>query len=292
MPAHSSIEAAERITAALTGFLRRDRLRTVHIAEGLNAPPQMAFAVHFPRLSLTLEGSDEIEVECAGKRRMLKLRRGEAVFVPANCWNKPTWARRATVLHLLFGQKQVGVSLVEHDGRSTVPGRVDKSGLPRAGGEPVSEILAAINVLAARENRSSLEVTLVTALLQATLNLLVHAPAAKSRKGRDTYERVCLYVQEHFHQGLTRESVARQFRLNPNHLSRLFRREGLMRFTDYLARVRVERAKYLLKHYELALNELAAACGFNETAYFCRVFKQRTGQTPTSYRQVARRAAP
>ena len=288
MLAHSGAGAAARVAGALAEFLRRGGLKTVHFAEGRNPPPQMAFAVHFPRLSLTLSGNDEIEVECAGGCRRLGLKRGEAVFVPANCWNKPTGRHRATVLHVLFGQKQIGVSLVEHDGRSTEPVRVYKSGLSRAGSEPVTEILAAINVLSARKDRSPVDRTLVTALLQSILGLFEAAPAEKGRKARDTYERACLYVQEHFHQELTRESLAKQFRVNPNHLSRLFRREGLMRFTDYLARVRVERAKYLLKHYDLALGELAAACGFGDTAYFCRVFKQRVGQTPTGYRLAVR----
>ena len=288
MLADAGSEATARITGALAGFLRQDKLKTVHFAAGRNPPPLTAFAVHFPRLSVTLEGTDEMEVEHAGTPRRLSLKRGDAVFVPANCWNKPTWARRATVLHLLFGQKHLGVSLVEHDGLSEKPARVYKSGMPRAGSEPLGEILAAIHVLTGHSHRSLVAQSLVVALLETVLGLLERAPAGQGRKGRNTYERACLYVQEHFHQRLTRGSVARQFRLNPNHLSRLFRKEGLVRFTDYLTQTRVARAKYLLRHFDLGLDELAANCGFHNAAYFCRVFKQRVHQTPTGYRLAAR----
>jgi AraC-like DNA-binding protein len=72
----------------------------------------------------------------------------------------------------------------------------------------------------------------------------------------------------------------------------VFRAEGFMRFTDYLAWVRVDRAKYLLKQPDMTLDEVASGCGFNDTAYFCRVFKQRTKKTPGRYRQEARAAGP
>lgn len=284
MPARPDSDAAASIARAIGGFLRRGRLRAVHFAEGRRRPPPTALAVHFPRLALTLAGSDEIEIESAGRPHTLRLRQGEALFVPANCWNRPTWTRRVTALHLLFGQRQIGISLVEHDGRGAEPPEACKAGLPRAGSEPVSEILAALSALAARGGGPPVDATLVTALLQTVLGLLESAPAGQGRKARDTFEKACLYVQEHFQHDLTRDLVARQFHLNPNHLSRLFRREGLMRFTDYVSSARTERAKYLLRHGELSLGELAAACGFRDPAYFCRVFKRCTGQTPTAYR--------
>ena len=52
---------------------------------------------------------------------MIRPVRGHAVFVPDHAWNKPDWATRVDVLTFLFGVKQIGVSLVHHQGRHISP---------------------------------------------------------------------------------------------------------------------------------------------------------------------------
>jgi YesN/AraC family two-component response regulator len=59
-----------------------------------------------------------------------------------------------------------------------------------------------------------------------------------------------------------------------------------MRFNDYLNLVRVNRAKFILRNYEMGLKEVASSCGYSDTAYFCRVFKRIGKVTPTEYRNV------
>ncbi len=103
-----------------------------------------------------------------------------------------------------------------------------------------------------------------------------------------TYETLCLYVQENFQHELTRESVAQRFEIAPAHVSRLFRREGLMRFSDYVNLVRMNRAKFILANYRIPLKEVAASCGYADVAYFCRVFKRFAKTTPGQYRDRER----
>jgi AraC-like DNA-binding protein len=275
----------ERISSELSACLQSNKIKKVYIAGRQLAPPQMAFVVRFPRLSLTLSGTDEIEIEHGATSRLLTLRKGEAVFVPPNCWNRPMWRLPVKTLHLLFGEKLIGMSMVDHEGGQGIEqAHVWKSGIPWRVGDPTSEILKALTAIAAQERTAPMDAMLVNALLYATLQSMQHPTVHLSGKGRDRFERICLYVQEHCHQDITRESVAEQFRLSPNHLSRLFHQEGLMKYNDYVARVRIDRAKYLLASYDVPLDEVAVACGFRDTCYFCRVFKKRTGQTPTHYR--------
>lgn len=281
---------SSQIAIELERFLKRSRVEHLRVAENNLPPPPLGFLVRFPRLSLTLSGADEMEIEQDGRRSVIKSHRGEAVFVPANAWNRPTWSSQVKVLHFLFGPKHIGVSLVTHDGTTDEPRKVIKTSLPSGSGT-IREILNALALLHEEPASDQMGPLLVQALALAVGSALRAPVKADGRKGRNTYEKVCLYMQEHFQQPLTREAVAEQFKMNPNHLSRLFRREGLMRFVDYLAWVRIDRAKYLLKHHDLGLDELAASCGFRDTAYFCRVFKKRTQRTPTRYR-VESRTAP
>ena len=88
------------------------------------------------------------------------------------------------------------------------------------------------------------------------------------------------------HVTLIHQRVAEHFGLAPNHVSRLFRREGQIRFNDYLNSIRMNRAKFMLRNYSLTLKEIAANCGYNDIAYFCRMFKKMNNETPTQYRGV------
>lgn len=51
-------------------------------------------------------------------------------------------------------------------------------------------------------------------------------------------------------------------------------------------RVRTDRAKHLLRSYDLKLDDIAARCGYRDTAYFCRVFKRLAKMTAADYRAM------
>jgi AraC-like DNA-binding protein len=225
-----------------------------------------------------------MDISQNGRTKTIRPMRGHAVFVPDHAWNKPDWTGRIDVLTLLFGVKQIGASLVRHKGGSQVPSTVLKSSVHGGYDVPTHSILSALMVLAADKSEGPLARLLTESLLHACLRLLKAPHHQKPRKAIRTYESICLYLQENFQNAITRESVAEHFGLAPNHVSRLFRKEGLMRFNDYLNLVRVNRAKFMLQNYSMTLKEIAANCCYSDTAYFCRVFKKICKVTPTEYR--------
>jgi AraC-like DNA-binding protein len=286
---------ARLIIHELEEYLRETRVRRVHFGDGTTAPPPLAYVTNFPRLSLPLAGCHTMELAHNGRTETIKPLRGHAVFVPDHAWNKPDWSGHVAVLTFLFGVKQVGISLVRHSGGSQMPATAVKASVHGGYDVPTHSILAALMVLAADHTKGPLARLLTESLLHASLRLLKSPQKQRPRKAIRTYESICLYVQENFHSSITRESVARHFGLAPNHVSRLFRKEGFMRFNDYLNLVRVNRAKFMLQNYSMTLKEIAASCCYSDPAYFCRVFKKVCKVTPTEYRannttQVATKA--
>ena len=282
-PAHVNPGAV--IATELRKFLRSQHVRSVSVAEGAMPPPQLAYTVNFPRLSLTLAGEDRVEIEQSGRVSVIAVRCGHALFVPPNCWNRPTWAKPVRVLTFLFGKRQTGISLVNHRRSSRDPSGAVKTHLLIPAENAAAGILQALINLAAGPSRQPTDALLVEALLHCFVDLLEHPAAAFAGKADRSFHNICLYLQEHFQFPLSRESVADHFRLSPNHVSRLFRTAGLMKFTEYLTWVRIDRAKFLLRqHVSLTLDEVASSCGFNDTGYFCRIFKRKTKLTPTLYR--------
>jgi len=287
-PAHSpglrSISGARLIVHELDEYLRQTRIRHVHFGDGSTVPPPLAYVTNFPRLSIPISGCHTMELAHGGRTETIRPIRGHAVLIPDHAWNKPDWSDRVDVLTFLFGVKQIGISLVRHNGGSEVPARAVKASVHGGYDVPTHSILAALMVMAADDSKGPLARLLTESLLHACLRLLKTPEKQKPRKAVRTYESICLYVQENFHEPITRESVAHHFGLAPNHVSRLFRKEGFMRFNDYLNLVRVNRAKFMLQNYNMTLKEIAASCCYGDPAYFCRVFKKICKVTPTEYR--------
>jgi len=277
---------AAEIRQALRRFLAARPLDCVHIAAGSLPPPPLAYLVNFPRLSVILDGQDDMQLEQNGRLQTIRLRRGDAVFVPANCWNNPVWRFRVTVLTFLFGKRQTGASLVRHAPRSPGSQAAVKTHFHRPPVGLVSSILDAFSHLPHASESEPTARPLAQALLHGCLELL-DEPHPQGKANR-SFHAICLYLQENFHFPLTRASVARHFGLSPNHVSRLFRAQGLMKFADYLTWVRLDRAKFLLRNHPWSVAEIAGKCGFSDPAYFNRVFRRRVKLTPGRYRVEGR----
>jgi hypothetical protein len=269
--AHSktaSLPANRIIARELEEYLRRTRIRHVHFGDGSTPPPVLAYVTNFPRLSVPLTGCHKMEVAHGGRTEMINPVRGHAVFVPDHAWNKPDWSVQVEALTLLFGVKQIGISLVRHGGNTQSPTTALKTSVHGGYDVPTHSILTSLRVLAADHSKGPLARLLTESMLHACLRLLKSPQKHHQRKAIRTYESLCLYVQENFQSPITR----------------VFRKEGFMRFNDYLNLVRVNRAKFMLQNYSLTLKEIASNCGYNDTAYFCRVFKKTCKVTPTEYR--------
>jgi AraC-like DNA-binding protein len=65
----------------------------------------------------------------------------------------------------------------------------------------------------------------------------------------------------------------------------MFKKSTGLTFTDYLARVRVEKVKNLLINPHKRVSEAAFEAGFQSLSQFNRVFRRITGEAPTAYRE-------
>jgi AraC-like DNA-binding protein/DNA-binding NarL/FixJ family response regulator len=93
------------------------------------------------------------------------------------------------------------------------------------------------------------------------------------------------YIREHYAEEISVAELSRHLGFSPNYLSNLFRSETGMRVTEYVNRVRMEMAKRLLRNTSLKVYEVAGQVGYQETSYFCKVFKEVTGETVTAFRR-------
>jgi AraC-like DNA-binding protein len=97
------------------------------------------------------------------------------------------------------------------------------------------------------------------------------------------------YIDRHYTEPLDVQRVARVAGFAPNYFSKLFSSREKVRFVDYVALRRVERAKALLSGTDLDATRVAELTGFNSAQYFSRVFRRATGTTPLGYRSRPRK---
>ncbi len=98
-------------------------------------------------------------------------------------------------------------------------------------------------------------------------------------------EQAVSYIHRHYAEDISQSLVAEEIGISPAYLSKLFKEDLDIGFMDFLCNYRIEKAKKLLLKSSLNNKEIARMCGFNDDAYFSRVFKKCTGATPKEYRK-------
>lgn len=95
-------------------------------------------------------------------------------------------------------------------------------------------------------------------------------------------------IEERACEGLTLSEVASETFVSPSYLSRLFKDTCGMNFQDYLTEVRITKAKALLRNTAMPCRVIGQMVGYASSSYFSKIFKERTGQSPTEFRKSSR----
>ncbi|TDG00212.1 helix-turn-helix domain-containing protein [Paenibacillus piri] len=111
----------------------------------------------------------------------------------------------------------------------------------------------------------------------------------KPGKGQKSGSLVSLieqYIREHYTQDLGLEQIADRMGVSVKYVSRVFKDKTGEYLTDYINRVRIEKAKELLAQTELRVNDIAENVGIHSRTTFLRVFKKVEGVSPNEYRTL------
>ena len=99
------------------------------------------------------------------------------------------------------------------------------------------------------------------------------------------------FIRQHSDDELSLTKVANFAHISANHLSEKFKEVAGINFVDYVARIRVGKARDLLQNSNLRISEIAFAVGFQSLSQFNRVFKKLTRQSPTQFRTAHNKRA-
>ncbi len=97
------------------------------------------------------------------------------------------------------------------------------------------------------------------------------------------------YIAGHCGDAVSLGETARAMHVSTFYFCKIFKKATGLTFTDYLGRVRVEKAKHLLLNPHLRVSEIAYTVGFQSLTHFNRIFRKITGEAPTVFREELKR---
>lgn len=122
-------------------------------------------------------------------------------------------------------------------------------------------------------------------LLLACLFEKMPLQARDAGNGMEPEQKLLMYLDAHFADPLSLETLSRQFGVSRFSLSRLFADRLHTTFPDYVNTKRLEAAMELLSSTRLSVTQIALESGFGSSRTFFREFRRFTGTTPAAYRR-------
>lgn len=273
----------------VTKLQRLQTLRGGRIMFGVKGPPLPPGGFFHPdnRFNFVLSGIRPVRLPVGGRTVALHQSPGDGHVSAHDSWECPAFDRAYDLLCIVPRGDYLRVA--SHEYVVDARGAIGMSGTYFHTSRPYAEALrltAEALLACARHPRADGVRGLVDALLALCIAEIETSDEPENQGIAEAlYGQVRKWIDGHFQNpDLSRDWIAKVFDIHPTYVSRLFRRHGTHSFMDYLTGLRIDFARKLLTETELKIHQIAAQCGFRETAYFVKRFRETQGMPPAAYR--------
>ena len=131
--------------------------------------------------------------------------------------------------------------------------------------------------------------TTVQHTLQVINGMLNEHAAQMNSMGGALSQQLIDYVEAHYCEDISLESVANAFHLSASYVSSLFKQQANKGFRKYIIDRRIEQAQKLLLTTNMKVYEIAARVGYLDTTSFVKLFEREVGLSPSRYRRMGKK---
>lgn len=85
---------------------------------------------------------------------------------------------------------------------------------------------------------------------------------------------IARYMDAHYQEDLSLQQIAARFYLSREYISRKFKQQFGLNWSEYLGKLRINNAKLLLQNPSLRVAKISEMVGFQDEKYFSKVFKK------------------
>lgn len=244
----------------------------------------VCFTEHWhERIELLLmeEGTMYLTVE--GKNWQAKP--GDVVLIPPGAVHTAHTGVQPVLYHVVIFDVNTFLTGVRGNRRLIQPIISGKAIFPNVIHEPqaVQAIRSLVDMYRAGENYSSLFLTSYIYLFFGLLYQNLVPEAAAPPVSDNNFLEILNYIDTHFTEPLSVAEISERFGYAESHFCRRFKATLGLTPTNYIRTLRMEEAKRLLEEGKQSISEVANACGFVDSGYFTRCFRQVYGYAPSRY---------
>lgn len=279
---YSAEESRAVIIEEMSGFLERG-LRRIYPSWGSATPPMGATVSGSPRLVLGIAGRNVMQVSNGTDLSECMLRRGDLCVIHGNSWNHPLHVHAKTFLTIDFKPDRIRYYLRKAIGPGSTPALTWLYWVERGPDQISKHLIGSCEQVLPNKKRKGFLQQLSNCLIEQSFEELTRTRSDHVHS--EEWLLISDWLDEHLHEEISRDKVARIIGVHPNHVSRIFKKWVDQSFVDYVSEQRIQRAGVLLQQSSLQINEIAVRSGFSSPEYFCTVFRRKTGQTPKEYRR-------
>lgn len=211
------------------------------------------------------------------------LNKGDFIFIPKNEYHKTEYLSSTQTERILlyFDEEFVGKDFLKYLEKPK------KTKFIQISNENMHSIRSVLRKI---EEESSLNtkgyVEMQQMYLRQLLILLERHGQSVKQYLNTTYaimQDAARYISANFAEDLNLTDISRMYSLSPMHFGTQFKKVTGVGFKDYITITRISAAKSMFDEGEKKVSKVAYACGFNDSNYFTKVFKDIVGMTPKKY---------
>lgn len=138
----------------------------------------------------------------------------------------------------------------------------------------------------AKHNDTDTEFLISLALHEMVTQLLIESSESLNERHNDKMIAVKEFVDIHFHEKITLESLSKEFYMSKYYLAREFKEYYGISIISYAINKRVTKSKELLRFSDMGIEEIARTVGVEDRNYFNKMFQKIEGITPSGFRKT------
>lgn len=150
------------------------------------------------------------------------------------------------------------------------------------------KLSSCVDVFCARIDRQDRKYD-VYLTVEKMLNIIFDAVEQENLCGSDSEQKVLNYIDRNVRRGLSLNMVADYVNMSACYFSKLFKKMTGKNYIAYVTDGKIDLAKQMLVDTDMSLVDIADELLYNETNYFGKAFKKKTGMTPSEYREAYRK---
>ena len=122
--------------------------------------------------------------------------------------------------------------------------------------------------------------------LQESISITAASTAYSLKEATPEVLKIIYYINTNYSQSITLKKLCDEFYMSKVSLCKKFKDVMNCSIMEYVLRLRLNKAKSLLRDTKKSIEEVSSACGFSSANYFGLIFKKEIGLSPLNYRKT------